>query len=361
MQHNNIGETCFPHESSTIDEVVASVLGSEVKSAAASDDGPSRLGPLTPPLPSGPSAAAGEDAAGDDEDGEYAAFLALLGKPAAREEGDTTVRPPSPSREEPSAPAASEDDVTVPDKRSSLVRQYRQSSTLTQSSQGLSSIFLAEEGLRSNRDALDDSFPLLALLDTHDGDDDDGNDDYLNEGTTGEALEDFILQLRFYGKKALDEEAFGWLLDDIGYSRSRNGLFENFLTEISNASPHFDAASRSVSVQDLRCLYRSEPYRVPAQSAFRSGDALMAYVEDMFRRADANGNNLLDAEEIRTILHSLYDGREPTEDELCEVRAFLCFCCACSFANGKVVLKLRRFQECFLLCSNIPGQGSRRG
>lgn len=146
-----------------------------------------------------------------------------------------------------------------------------------------------------------------------------GSDDALGEGGA-EAIKDFALQLKFWGKESLDEEAFDMLLDDIGYIRDREGLFDNFLREVGFASPSFDHAKRSISVQDMTYLYQSEPYRLPQQVAFNNGEALMSYVENLFRKADVTGDNVLDLEELRVFMGSLFDGREPTDNELSEVR-----------------------------------------
>lgn len=221
------------------------------------------------------------------------------------------------------------------------------SSALTDSSRGLSSFhhltgFLEERGLRRSRVAGDgegEFFPLLARdesqrtlnsgPDGEDGGDGDRDERDNNkpknipsgEGTllTDEAAKDFALQLRFWGKSFLDEEAFHWLLDDVGYARPRTGLFDALLDDAARASPSFDPDSRAVTVRDLKCLYRSEPYVVPAQAAFASGEALMAYVEELFVNADATGDGYLDEGEVRAFWSALFDGREPTDGELREV------------------------------------------
>lgn len=108
------------------------------------------------------------------------------------------------------------------------------------------------------------------------------------------------------------------LLDDIGYKRSREGLFDSFLSEVRNASPAFQQETRSIGIQDMRYLYCSEPYKIPHQVTFNNGEVLMSYVESLFRKADVSGDNQLDAGEMRTFLRILFDGREPTESQLQE-------------------------------------------
>ena len=204
------------------------------------------------------------------------------------------------------------------------------------SSSGLASFsnlsnFLAEEGLmvdakhtaknkRLSLQKQSSGFSLMSNLSEYT--DGDGIEHAPNEYST-EAVKDFALQLKFWGKEQLDEEAFNMLLDDIGYTRSRDGLFDDFLDEIALASPSFDYMERSVSVHDMKCLYMSEPYRLPQQASFNSGEALMSYVENLFRKADATGDNVLDKNELHTFLTSLFDGREPTEEEVIDaMKAF---------------------------------------
>ena len=116
-----------------------------------------------------------------------------------------------------------------------------------------------------------------------------------NQSMIAESIKDFTLQLKFWGKSTLDEEAFHFLLDDIGYSRSRDGLFQSFLEEIELASPAYKHDS-TISIKDLQYLYQSEPYRLPSQAAFNNGEALMSYVGALFRRADKTKDNELDLE-----------------------------------------------------------------
>ena len=46
----------------------------------------------------------------------------------------------------------------------------------------------------------------------------------------------------------------------------------------------------------------------------------MSYIENLFRNADVNDDNTLQKDELKLFLRMLFDGREPTEDELNEVR-----------------------------------------
>lgn len=135
-----------------------------------------------------------------------------------------------------------------------------------------------------------------------------------------DALNDFELHLKFFGKESIDKEAFGMLLDDIGYKRCREGLFENFLAEVANASPEFDASKDSISIRDMYHLYQSDPYKLPTDVAYVSGEALMSHIGNLFRKADVSGDNVLDSEEFSLFLLQLFDGRELTENEMAEVR-----------------------------------------
>ena len=136
------------------------------------------------------------------------------------------------------------------------------------------------------------------------------------------ALHDFALQLKFYGKDCMDEECFNLLLNDIGYKRSRDGLFDELLNEVLLASPNFDYTSRSISVEDMKYLYMSEPYKLSSQAAFNNGEALMSYVENLFRKADVTGDNVLDKDELKVFLTKLFEGKEPSDEELNEVSVY---------------------------------------
>jgi len=47
----------------------------------------------------------------------------------------------------------------------------------------------------------------------------------------------------------------------------------------------------------------------------------MSYVESLFKNADINGDNILNEKEVKIFVESLFEGREPTDEELCEVRS----------------------------------------
>jgi len=153
---------------------------------------------------------------------------------------------------------------------------------------------LTESGLRA-------SITLPAKID--------GGD--ISEGARA-AVADWTLQLKFWGKSCFDEEAFSFLLDDIGYTRPREGLFDDLLEDVAYADPNFDVSLRSISVDNLRLMYASEPYRIPEQAVFNNGEALMSFVETLFRKADVTGDNVLDYDEVTQILRRLY-GAEPTQ------------------------------------------------
>ena len=138
-------------------------------------------------------------------------------------------------------------------------------------------------------------------------------------------LHDFELHLKFLGKDSIDNEAFGMLLDDIGYKRCREGLFENFLAEVANASPDFNASKDEISIRDLYHLYQSDPYKLPTDVAYASGEALLSRIDNLFEKADVSGDKLLDSEEFGSFLLQLFDGRELSDNELREVRIEICW------------------------------------
>lgn len=127
------------------------------------------------------------------------------------------------------------------------------------------------------------------------------------------AVDDMALQLKFWGKSSLDEEAFNFLLDDIGYTRPRDGLFDSFLQDIVSADSNFDVTSRTVSIENLRQMYSSEAYSIPEQAVFNNGEALMSFVETLFRKADVTGDNVLDFDEVKQFLRCLL-GSEPSQE-----------------------------------------------
>jgi len=160
---------------------------------------------------------------------------------------------------------------------------------------------LTESGLRA-------SITLPAKIDGNVNTSSNGD---ISEGARA-AVADWTLQLKFWGKSCFDEEAFSFLLDDIGYTRPREGLFDDLLEDVAYADPNFDVSLRSISVDNLRLMYASEPYRIPEQAVFNNGEALMSFVETLFRKADVTGDNVLDYDEVTQILRRLY-GAEPTQ------------------------------------------------
>ena len=189
--------------------------------------------------------------------------------------------------------------------------------------------FLAKEGLidakqiKKKRDQLDKQKSTSSILSNFSDYTDgtklvDSNEEELNEEFTA-AVQDFALQLKFYGNQDMDEETFNLLLDDIGYKRSRDGLFDELLNEILLASPNYDYTNRSISVEDMKYLYMSEPYKLSSQAAFNNGEALMSYVENLFRKSDVTGDNVLDKDELKVFLTKLFEGKEPSDEELNEV------------------------------------------
>jgi len=139
------------------------------------------------------------------------------------------------------------------------------------------------------------------------------------EAGCGEAIGDFALRSKCHGEEAPDEGAFKMPLDDVGHAGDGEGPFNSFKREAGLASPSFDGTKRSVSVQDMKCLYWMEPCRLPRWAAFNSGKALMCYVECLFREADVTGDDILDKEGLRSFMGRLFEGREPTDKEMGEV------------------------------------------
>ena len=113
------------------------------------------------------------------------------------------------------------------------------------------------------------------------------NDVTLSENASA-ALQDFKLNLKFFGKDALDEEGFNKLLDDVGYMRSREGLFESLIDDIAKVNSG-DGKKAEITAIDLAKLYASESYHL-LDSGKDSGDALMAYADDMFTAADTDNS-----------------------------------------------------------------------
>jgi len=222
--------------------------------------------------------------------------------------------------------------VEEPSRRHSTTDVDRRDSMGLASFSNLSK-FLAKEGLidakqiKKRRDQLNKQKSTSSILSNFSDYTDgtklaEGNEEELNEEFTA-AVDDFALQLKFYGKDCMDEETFNLLLDDIGYKRSRDGLFDELLNEVLLASPNFDYTSRSISVEDMKFLYMSEPYKLSSHAAFNNGEALMSYVENLFRKADVTGDNVLDKDELKVFLTKLFEGKEPSDEELNEVSLFV--------------------------------------
>lgn len=91
------------------------------------------------------------------------------------------------------------------------------------------------------------------------------------------------MQLGFLGRgrDVLDEEAFNALLDNIGYRRSREGLWDSFLAEVNSITKNDggEASSSSfITVADMAKVYASDTYHL-LDNGKDSGDALMEYVD----------------------------------------------------------------------------------
>jgi len=101
---------------------------------------------------------------------------------------------------------------------------------------------------------------------------------------TTSSLKDFELQLSFLGRNVLDEEAFNALLDNIGYKRSREGLFESLLNDVASAGVDSVeekkalGSRRFVTVEDIAKMYGSDPYHI-FDNGEDAGVSLMAYVD----------------------------------------------------------------------------------
>jgi len=96
------------------------------------------------------------------------------------------------------------------------------------------------------------------------------------------ALKDFKLNLVFLGTDVLDERVFNALLDNIGYRRSRDGLWDSLLAEVVAAVKSYGGEAKegdqSITVADMAKLYASDTYHTLSIGK-DSGDALMAYID----------------------------------------------------------------------------------
>eukprot|EP00985_Skeletonema_marinoi_P001851 scaffold751_cov101-Skeletonema_marinoi.AAC.2 len=104
------------------------------------------------------------------------------------------------------------------------------------------------------------------------------------------SLKDFEMQLGFLGRDLLDEKAFNALLDNIGYRRSREGLWDSFLAEVNSITKNDggEASSPSfITVSDMAKVYASDTYHL-LDNGKDSGDALMEYVDKLFDKANTN-------------------------------------------------------------------------
>ena len=90
------------------------------------------------------------------------------------------------------------------------------------------------------------------------------------------SLKDFKAQLTYLGSDVLNEEAFNVLLNNIGYERSREGLFESLLKEVAPAEA--DRLERFITVDDIAKLYGSDSYHL-LDNGKDSGDSLMDHVD----------------------------------------------------------------------------------
>ena len=89
------------------------------------------------------------------------------------------------------------------------------------------------------------------------------------------------MQLGFLGTDVLDEQAFNALLDNIGYRRSREGLWESFLAEVTSITKHNrdgEQISSSITVADMAKVYASDTYHL-LDNCNDPGDALMEYLD----------------------------------------------------------------------------------
>ncbi len=80
----------------------------------------------------------------------------------------------------------------------------------------------------------------------------------------------------------LDEKAFNDLLNNIGYRRSREGLWDSFLVEVASITKNdvgIKDSSSFITAADMAKLYASEAYHL-LDNGKDSGDALMEYVNE---------------------------------------------------------------------------------
>ncbi len=111
---------------------------------------------------------------------------------------------------------------------------------------------------------------------------------------------------------------FNTILDDMGYSRDRTGLFDDLLSEFQDLRDPRDRSKvfqrRQITLENLLALYSSESYHL-LDNGTESGDALMKYIDEIFNDLDLDDNGYLDRYEITVLLHKL-TGKPPTEDQI---------------------------------------------
>lgn len=135
-------------------------------------------------------------------------------------------------------------------------------------------------------------------------------DDQVTNSPSIAPYNDFIFHMKALGKDELDEEGFHMLLDDIGYTRERDGLFDDLLAEIRESTGHKSPSGTSLTIteDDIRALYKSTPYKFPASREY--GSELMLFANSIFDRFDANKSGDLSVSELRQLVKSLLHHRE---------------------------------------------------
>jgi len=125
------------------------------------------------------------------------------------------------------------------------------------------------------------------------------------------ALKDFKLQLKFSGKAALDKSAFDTMLDSMGYKRSREGLWEEFLTEVSEA---LGFKVSEVSEEGLKALYQQDMYGLlnPADNV-DPGEALLRHVDHLMQEHDQDGSDAICRQEAQDMLTTFLGSTTPEE------------------------------------------------
>ncbi|KAL7549535.1 hypothetical protein ACHAWF_012835 [Thalassiosira exigua] len=163
------------------------------------------------------------------------------------------------------------------------------------------------------------------------------------------ALADLADHLRYLGKDELDKEAFHTLLDNMGYKRSYDGLFESLCDDVVRATAALDKklqlpdsetdGTMKISIRDMARLYGSESYHVLDNGA-DVGHTLMEYAEGLFHLYDKDMSGYLDISEMEGLIKHLEgDSKDPpTPEEMSEVLAYL-------DSDGDGVVSLSEFKE----------------